>query len=229
MQIIDKIIQRLGKPDYQIDKRMSKRDIISIIYAKTFDLIRGIILKIRINKSNGLIFVGKRCTFHHPWKMSFGKTITLGNNVELSALSQTGIVLGNNVTIRSNTIIECTGVIKELGNGIIIGDNVGISQNCLIQVRGAVEIGSNTIFGPGVSIFSESHKFDIKDQFIVDQGTTRKGVKIGSGVWVGSGAIILDGVNVGDHSIIAAGSVVNRDVPEYAIVGGIPAKRLKIR
>jgi acetyltransferase-like isoleucine patch superfamily enzyme len=229
MQIINKIIQRLGKSDYQIDKRMSKRDITSIIYAKTFDLIRGMFLKFRINKSSGLIFVGKRCTFQHPWKMSFGKTITFGNNVELSALSENGIVLGNNVTIRSNTIIECTGVIKELGIGIVIGDNVGISQNCLIQVRGTVEIGSNTIFGPGVSIYSESHKFDKKDQFIVNQGTSRIGLKIGTGVWVGSGAIILDGVNVGDHSIIAAGSVVNSDVPEYAIVGGIPSKILKMR
>jgi acetyltransferase-like isoleucine patch superfamily enzyme len=113
--------------------------------------------------------------------------------------------------------------------GLTIGNNVGISQNCFIQVRGKVEIGSDVIIGPRVSVFSENHNSQKLDVPIVLQGETRKGVKIGNGVWVGSGVTILDGVTIGDHSIIAAGSIVNKDVPEFGIVGGVPAKLIKMR
>ena len=61
------------------------------------------------------------------------------------------------------------------------------------------------------------------------QGATRKGVEIGEDCWIGSKAVILDGVKIGNHVIVAAGAVVNRDVPDYAIVGGVPAKIIKTR
>lgn len=61
------------------------------------------------------------------------------------------------------------------------------------------------------------------------QGEDRKGVYIESGVWIGTRAVILDGVRIGKNSIVAAGSIVNKDVPPYSIVGGIPAKVIKYR
>ncbi len=61
------------------------------------------------------------------------------------------------------------------------------------------------------------------------QGVIRKGVKIENGVWIGARAVILDGVTVGNNSIVAAGSIVNKDVPPYSIVGGVPAKLIKTR
>ena len=61
------------------------------------------------------------------------------------------------------------------------------------------------------------------------QGETRKGVKIENGVWIGTRAVILDGVKIGKNSIVAAGSVVTKDVPEFAIVAGVPAKVIKLR
>jgi acetyltransferase-like isoleucine patch superfamily enzyme len=85
------------------------------------------------------------------------------------------------------------------------------------------------IFGPGVSVFSENHKFDDLEEYIINQGATRQGVSIRNGVWIGAGAIILDGVTIGENAIIAAGSVVNKDIPPYAIAGGVPAKVIKMR
>ena len=114
-------------------------------------------------------------------------------------------------------------------DGNEVGNNVGIAQNCFIQVRGQVTIGNNIIFGPGVGIFSENHNFSETDKYINEQGESRKGVKIEDGVWIGTAATILDGVTIGKNSIIAAGSVVNKDVPPYAVVGGIPAKIIKYR
>ena len=140
------------------------------------------------------------------------------------------IFFGNsNVTIQNSTIIECTGVISELGAGLIIGNNVGIAPNCFIQVRGNVNIGSNVLFGPGVYLFSENHNYSNIDKFINEQGTSRKGVIIRDGVWVGSRSIILDGVSIGENSIIAAGSVVTKNVPPFEIWGGAPAKFIKAR
>jgi acetyltransferase-like isoleucine patch superfamily enzyme len=192
-------------------------------------MIRGLFLKVRLKSSKGIIFKGKKCNIKYCKKIRVGKSLTLGDYVEINALSINGIIIGDNVTILKNTIIECTGVIRELGEGLIIGNNVGISQGCFIQVRGKIEIGSHVILVPGVSIFSENHKFDNPEKYIINQGTTRKGVSIQDGVWIGAGSIILDGVTIGKHAIVAAGSVVNKDIPPYSIVGGTPAKIIKDR
>lgn len=229
-KIITYIISRLGKENYRLDDSLTSRDLIRIIREKAWSALRGFLfLKLFLKQSGGIIFMGKRVRVRSKRKICVGRTLTLGDDVEINALSRNGIIIGNNVSILKNTIIECTGVIRDLGEGLTIGNNVGISQNCFIQVRGRVEIGSHVIFGPGVSLFSENHNFDRTDDYIINQGATRKGVKIGAGVWVGAGAIILDGVIVGENAIIAAGSVVNKDVAPYAIVGGSPSKLIKYR
>ena len=96
-------------------------------------------------------------------------------------------------------------------------------------MRGKVEIGDDTIFGPGVSIHAENHNFKDLDRTIRLQGATRKGIKIGKNCWIGSKVIILDGVNIGDNVIIGAGAVVTKDIPDYAIAAGVPAKIIKMR
>jgi len=228
-KIINQIIQKLGRQNYQIDSSISDFELIYVLYSKFIQLIRGFFLKLRIKKSKGFIFVGKRTKIRFKSKISIGKSVQIGDNVEINALSKNGVQIGDNVSILKNTIIECTGVLRKLGDGLIIGNNVGIAQNCFIQVRGQVNIGNNIIFGPGVSIYSENHKFSDLDKYINEQGETRQGVKIEDGVWIGSSATILDGVTLGNNSIVAAGSIVNKDVPPYTIVGGIPAKIIKYR
>ncbi len=229
MNIVEKIINNLGRENYKLDNNISTLDIFIVIKEKLFQFFRGLILKIQLKKSNGIVFLGKNCKIKFKHKIEIGKTLQIGDNVEINALSKNGIRIGNNVSIHRNTIIDCTGVIRCLGEGLEIGNNVGIAQNCFIQVRGKVIIGNNVIFGPNVSIFSENHRFDRNDVPINLQGESRKGVKIEDGVWIATRAIILDGVTIGKNSIIAAGSIVTKDVPENSIVGGVPAKVLKYR
>jgi acetyltransferase-like isoleucine patch superfamily enzyme len=226
MKIIDIIIRNLGKTSYSSDVAISNRELSIILSEKLFQLIRGYYYKLFI-KSEGFLFVGKNCKIKHCRKISVGKTIIIGDFVEINALSNEGIKIGNNFSISRNSIIECTGVIRNIGVGIVIGNNVGIAQNCFIQVRGKVTIGDNVIFGPGVSVFSESHNYADVARFINEQGEKRIGVVIEDGVWVGSHAIILDGVTIGHNSIIAAGSVLTKSIPPFSIAAGVPAKVIK--
>ncbi len=226
---INKIIQKLGRRNYSLDISLSSYDLINVIIIKFIQVIRGLMLKYFLKQSSGLIFLGRNTRIKFKSKISFGKTIQIGDFVEINALSKEGIKIGNNFTIKTNSIIECTGVISNLGVGLSIGDNVGIAQNCFIQVRGKVIIGDDVIFGPNVSVFSENHMFDNPELPVNLQGVSRKGVKIESGVWIGTRAVILDGVTIGKNSIVAAGSIVNKDVPPYSLVAGVPAKIIKMR
>tara|TARA_B110000114_G_scaffold2002_1_gene1912 strand:+ start:14664 stop:15362 length:699 start_codon:yes stop_codon:yes gene_type:complete len=228
-KLFSEITKKLGRENYHPDKSISTVDILLISVSKSIQLFRGCWLKLFVKKSTGLIFLGTKVRIKFKRKISLGRTIQIGDYVEINALSKHGIVIGDNVSILRNTIIECTGVIRNLGEGLVIGNNVGIAQNCFIQVRGKVIIGNNVIFGPNVSIFSENHNYNDPDLPISVQGETRKGVRIEDGVWLGTRVVILDGVTVGENSIVAAGSVVNKDIAPYSIVGGVPAQFIKYR
>lgn len=227
--LINKIIQSLGRKEYVIDVSISNFDLLQIVFSRSMAIIRGLWIRLLIRKGKGLLFVGSNCKLKFKSKIFLGRSVQIGDNVEINALSKNGVIIGDNVSILKNTIIECTGVIRDLGEGLTIGNNVGIAQNCFIQVRGKVIIGNDVIFGPNVSIFSENHNFNNTELPVSVQGETRKGVIIEDGVWLGTRVVILDGVTVGKNSIVAAGSVVTKNIEPYTIVGGVPAKLIKYR
>lgn len=229
LNFVNRLIRKLGRENYAVDQHIKGVNICIILKDKFFELIRGSYIRIFLKKSEGIVFAGKRVTIKHCNKIRVGRTLFLGDNVSINALSKQGIQFGDNVSIHRNTIIDCTGAIRTLGEGLIVGNNVGFSPNCFIQVRGIVKIGNNVIFGPGVSIFSETHNHADSDVFINEQGETRVGVTIEDGVWIGSAATILDGVTIGRNSIIAAKSLVNKNVPPYSIAAGNPAKIIRSR
>ncbi len=114
------------------------------------------------------------------------------------------------------------------GAGIELGHNSAIAKNCWIA--NDTIIGNNVMMAPNVTILSASHEFSDTTRPMIEQGSrTRRPVVIGNDVWIGTRVIILPGVHVGDHSILGAGSVVTKDVPDYAVVGGNPARIIKSR
>ena len=228
-KLINKVITKIKKEPYEIDEAITFGTIVGVIFERGMMVLRGIFKKTFLKKSKGILFIGKRVKIKNKKKIAFNGSATIEDGCFIQALSKGGITVGNNFSLGRNSIIECTGVIRELGEELIIGDNVGIAANAFIAMRGKVEIGSNTIFGPNVSIHAENHNFSNIDKPIKLQGATRKGVKIGEDCWIGSKVVILDGVTIGSHSIIAAGAVVTKDIPEYCIAGGIPAKVIKMR
>lgn len=228
--MINKIIRKLKKSeDYSIDPDLKFIDLFVILNQRMFQIIRGIIIKPFLKNSQGFIFKGKNVRIIHKGKVSCGSNLILEDNVYINGLSKRGVYLGSNVTIQRDSILVCTGVIRNLGVGINIGDNVGLNARVYLGGQGGIEIGENVIIGPDVKIFSENHNYISKDILIKNQGESRKGVKVGNDCWIGSGAIILDGVQLGNGCVVAAGSIVTKSFLDFSVIGGIPAKSLKNR
>jgi len=114
------------------------------------------------------------------------------------------------------------------GRNIVIGDNSGIGIRAYLS--GTINIGRDVMMGKDVTIMTINHNFDRIDIPMNQQGfRSERPVTIGDDVWISDRVMILPGVKVGSHSIIAAGAIVTKDVPEYAIVGGNPAKLIRSR
>lgn len=111
----------------------------------------------------------------------------------------------------------------DFGKNIHIGKNVFINACCHFQDHGGVTLGDGCQIGHNVVFATLNHGMAPEDR-----GTTYPApIRLGKNVWVGSNATILQGVSIGDNSIVAAGAVVTRDVPENVIVAGVPAKIIK--
>tara|TARA_B110001469_G_scaffold117373_1_gene123286 strand:- start:5334 stop:5966 length:633 start_codon:yes stop_codon:yes gene_type:complete len=116
------------------------------------------------------------------------------------------------------------------GSGINVELGAFSSLNHGAWISNDTVIGDHVMMGPFVMILSGSHNHERLDIPMREQGApSRRPVIIGNDVWVGARSILLPGVKIGDHSIVAAGSVVTKDVPEWAIVGGSPAKLIRMR
>ena len=109
---------------------------------------------------------------------------------------------------------------------IVCGENFYANAHC--HILGEITFGDNVLIGPKVIIWGRDHGYK-KDQLINKQPYTRESIKIGNDVWIGACAIVLKGITIGDGAIVAAGSVVTKDVEPYTIVAGNPAKMIKRR
>ena len=111
----------------------------------------------------------------------------------------------------------------DCGKNLVIGKNVFINSGCKVQDQGGIEIGDGTLIGHNVVLATLNHAL----------APERRGdliprpIRIGKNVWIGSNAVILPGVTIGDGAVIAAGAAVTKDVPENSVVGGVPARVLR--
>ena len=131
-----------------------------------------------------------------------------------------GAEIGKNVVFHFHT--EVRGLCRlKIGDGTIIGDNA------LLAAGRGLTIGKNVNLSSNVSIYSGAH--DHRDPYFRSTPATTHPVNIGDRVWIGSNAIILTGVNIGEGAVVCAGCVVTKDVEPYAVVAGIPAKKVNER
>ncbi len=110
------------------------------------------------------------------------------------------------------------------GDEIRVGRNVFINQNCTFYDLGGLDIGDDVLIGPNVSIITAGHPLEPSQRRAVTVGNP---IVIERGVWIAAGATIIGGVTVGENAVVAAGSVVTRDVPPNTLVGGNPARVIR--
>lgn len=129
------------------------------------------------------------------------------------------------------------GSYAEACSNIFIGDNVVIRPGSFLYadpalVGGSIRIESNVLLGNAVHLYATSHNFTNPNLPISEQGFSNalqvdNSILIESGCWIGSGVIILRGVKIGKNSVIAAGSLVNRSIPEHSLAGGVPSQIIR--
>lgn len=158
-----------------------------------------------------------------------GKMANVGSNVVIDLHRASSVKIGERFSLGDfSKISSCGSITSDSSGSLIIGDNVGISEYFCLYLRASVNIEDKVIIGPRVTIVAENH--DIKGACAVrDLGLTRDGITIKEGAWIGSGVTILDGVVIGRNCIVAAGAVVTKDVDDFTIVAGVPAKNIGVR
>lgn len=134
------------------------------------------------------------------------------------------ISLGQNVYVGHQTILK--GYHK---NQMVIGDHTWIGQGCFFHSAGGLTIESDVGIAPSVRILTSVHDEAPRHVPVPQSPLTFSPVHIETGADIGIGAVILPGVRIGRGAIVGAGSVVNRDVPPFAVVAGVPARVLRYR
>ena len=125
-------------------------------------------------------------------------------------------------SLGQRSVIESFSCINNACGDVIIGNNTRIGLHN--TVIGPVSIGDNVHIAQGVTITALNHNFADKDKSIAQQGVSTSPINISDDVWIGANAVILPGVHIGKHCVVAAGAVVTHDVPDNSIAKGVPAK-----
>ena len=123
------------------------------------------------------------------------------------------------------SVVESYSCINNAVGDVIIGDHTRIGlHNTII---GPVSVGNNVNLAQGITVTALNHNFGDATKRIDEQGVSTKPVVIGNDVWIGANVVVLPGVTIGSHCVVAAGAVVTKDVPDHTLVAGVPAKVIK--
>ena len=206
IQILNQLISRLKGENFAFDANVSFIDLLDIIFSKLISLFRGFLVFKHVKKR---VFIDAKCVVKCRRKIKFGTNLMI---------------------IGQNTTIECSGSFKLLGEGLVVGNFVGLGSHGFFGCAGGIKIGDNTILGNYVSMHSENHNFSNINILIRQQGVSHKGISIGSDCWIGAKVTILDGAEIGNGCVFAAGAVVPAGKYEdNCVYAGVPAKLIKKR
>ena len=172
---------------------------------------------------NGLI-IGRNVVIRHPQNIEFGDFVTIDDNCIVDGRGGNGIIFEDNVLINRNCMI-----LAKAGS-IIFRKKTSLGGNSSVVSMSGVELGEAVLTAGGCAISAGLYSFDEIDKPIMDQRVYSKGpIEIGDYTWLGTNVTIVDGVKIGKGVVIGALSLVNKDIDDYSIAVGIPAKVIKKR
>jgi acetyltransferase-like isoleucine patch superfamily enzyme len=176
------------------------------------------------------VFFGENIILRHPNRIHLGNKVVISDGCILDARNDEStnvIQLGDNVILSNNVMISCKG------GTVRIGSNTGLGAQMIIQavMNSPVEIGSDVFIGPMCYITGGgNYNTDRLDIPIWKQGLKEMGKTVlGNDIWLGANVTVLGEVEIGSGSIIAAGAVVSKSIPEKSVCRGVPAKVFKTR
>ncbi len=188
---------------------------------------RAFIYKL-ILKSDGLAAIENGVRLGQPRNIVLHDGVYLDQGVYLHACPN-GIEIGANTLVMHHAVLHVYNFRDMPQSGIKIGRDSLVGEFCVIRGQGGVHIGDKVYLAPLVQVLAVNHVYDDPSRAIIEQGITAEGIVIEDDVWIGAGAIILDGVRVGKGSVIGAGSVVTEDLLPYSVAAGSPTKVISDR
>jgi len=188
---------------------------------------RAVLYKPFLHRGSKIPFIEANTELFYMDSIRFGKGVYIDKYCRLHA-SKASIELGDNNRIMKGAYLSTFNSVATEGEGIVAGSNCWIGANAVLgSGRGGLFMGDNVLIGPNVVIATGGHDYQRVDLTAVEQDYKGYPIHIKNNVWIGSSAIILGGVTVGDHSVIAAGTVVTRDVEPYTVFAGEAGRTIR--
>lgn len=184
--------------------------------------LRGILYK-SLLKADGVPLIEHHVRLLSPANIRLGAKVYLDSQVFLNALPG-GITIGEGTSLMHGATFHVFNYRNLPQAGITVGKNCFFGEYTCIRGQGGVRIGDGVYTGTQVQIAAVNHVYADPNRFIKDQGITAEGITIEDDVWLGSNVVVVDGVTIGKGSIVGAGGVVTKSLPEYSIAVGVPAK-----
>jgi acetyltransferase-like isoleucine patch superfamily enzyme len=189
--------------------------------------LRGKAYPVLFNSCGRNILFGRNVTLRTTRRIELGSHILIDDNAVLDAKGDSDssfIRCGDEAEISRNAILACKGA-----GSITLGNFVSVGRNALLSARAPLRIGDNCSIGPYACILASGHDWNDPEMPILLQDRDVGEIVIGANVWIGAHATVLDGVTIGENSVIGVGAVVTHDIPAYRIAAGTPARVVRVR
>lgn len=173
--------------------------------------------------TNGTVAIEDGVRIRFADQVHLGKGVYIDHGAYLHACPG-GIYIGAESFVMKNAILHVYNFRNLPNAGITIGERSLIGEACILRGQGGIHIGNDVYLAPLVQVLAVNHVYEDTSRPISHQELSTKGIIIEDGSWIGGGAIILDGVRIGRNVVVGAGAVVTKDIPDYTVVVGNPAR-----
>ena len=199
----------IGKRSYIVLKHLVKR---------LLCLVRG------VTQSGINVYISPRAIVKRGQKVSLGANVVVERGVTLWVDTDESYI-----TIGDDSYLSSHCILNTFDGWISMGNNCTVNSYAILYGHGGLQIGNGVRIAPQVMLMPMNHIYKDPHVPIRKQGIRTQGVKIEDDVWFGAGAVVLDGVTIGQGSVIGAGAVVTKDIPPYSVAVGVPAQVIKKR